>query len=48
VHLYLIALGGGQQDLGVGGAGTMILTALIVFFGVTQNWLLNRGERTAR
>ncbi|MBK7820577.1 MAG: sugar ABC transporter permease [Tessaracoccus sp.] len=48
VHLYLIALGGGQQDLGVGGAGTMILTALIVLFGVTQNWVLSRGERTAR
>jgi multiple sugar transport system permease protein len=48
VHLYLIALGGGQQDLGIGGAGTMILTALIVVFGVTQNWVLNRGERKAR
>ncbi|MFT3889793.1 MAG: sugar ABC transporter permease [Arachnia sp.] len=48
VHLYLIALGGGQQDLGVGGAGTMILTALIVLFGVTQNWILSRGEKEPR
>ena len=48
VHLYLISLGGGQQDLGVGGAGTMILTAIIVVFGVTQNWLLGRGERKER
>lgn len=45
VHLYLIALGGGQQDLGVGGAGTMILTSIIVVFGVLQNWVLNRGEK---
>ncbi|AQP46867.1 ABC transporter permease [Tessaracoccus aquimaris] len=45
VHLYLIALGGGQQDLGVGGAGTMILTSIIVVFGVAQNWILNRGGK---
>lgn len=48
VHLYLIALGGGQQDLGVGGAGTMILTSIIVFFGVAQNWVLTRGDRAGR
>ncbi|MEZ5087930.1 MAG: sugar ABC transporter permease [Tessaracoccus sp.] len=48
VHLYLISLGGGQQDLGVGGAGTMILTAIIVIFGVTQNWVLGRSERKER
>lgn len=48
VHLYLISLGGGQQDLGVGGAGTMILTSLIVVFGVAQNWMLGRGERKER
>lgn len=46
VHLYLIAFGGGQQDLGVGGAGTMILTALIVIFGLLQNWLLSAREKT--
>ncbi|MEL4358031.1 MULTISPECIES: carbohydrate ABC transporter permease [unclassified Luteococcus] len=45
VHLYLISLGGGQQDLGLGGAGTMIVTALIVFFGLLQNWLVTRSER---
>ena len=48
VHLFLIALGGGQQDLGVGGAGTVILTTIIVAFGVGQNWILNRGEREQR
>ncbi|SHI67131.1 multiple sugar transport system permease protein [Tessaracoccus bendigoensis DSM 12906] len=48
VHLYLIALGGGKQDLGVGGAGTVILTAIIVAFGVLQNRVLNRGERADR
>lgn len=45
VHLYLISLGGGQQDLGLGGAGTMIITALIVCFGLAQNWLVTRSER---
>ena len=45
VHLYLTALGGGQQDLGVGGAGTMILASIIMLFSVTQSWLLNRGRR---
>ena len=45
VHLYLIAVGGGQQDLGVGGAGTMILTAIIVLFGVGQNFILNRSSK---
>lgn len=48
VHLYLIAFGGGQQDLGVGGAGTMILTTIIVTFGLAQNWVLNRGDRGNR
>ena len=45
VHLFLVALGGGQQDLGVGGAGTVILTSIIVVFGIVQNWVLNRGEK---
>lgn len=47
MHLYLIAFGGGQQDLGVGGAGTIILTAIIVVFGLGQNWVLGRNERRA-
>lgn len=48
VHLYLISIGGSQQDLGVGGAGTMIITALIVFFGLLQNWLAGWSERKER
>lgn len=44
VHLYLISLGGSQQDLGLGGAGTMIITSLIVIIGVIQTWLVNRGQ----
>ena len=49
VHLFVISLGGSNQDLGLGGAGTMILTAIIVVFGVAQNWLANRGaERDER
>lgn len=43
VHLYLVALGGSSQDLGVGSAGTMILTAVIVCFSLAQSWLLSRG-----
>ncbi len=48
VHLYLIALGGGQQNLGLGGAGTMILTSIIVLFGLAQTWLLRKGNRWNR
>lgn len=47
VHLYMVSVGGSQQDLGVGGAGTVILTAVIVVFGLAQNWLTNRGDRSA-
>lgn len=45
VHLYIVALGGGQQDFGVGGAGTVILTAIIVAFGLAQNWVTKRGQQ---
>nr|WP_203567394.1 sugar ABC transporter permease [Aestuariimicrobium ganziense] len=48
VHLYLISLGGSQQDLGLGGAGTIIVTGLIVLFGLAQTWLVNRSERKER
>ncbi len=48
VHLYLISFGGGQQNLGVGGAGTMILAAIIVCFSLAQNWVLGREERRER
>jgi multiple sugar transport system permease protein len=36
VYLYLISLGGGSQNLGLGSAGTMILTLVIVAFGLVQ------------
>ena len=42
VYLYLISLGGSQLDLGVGSAGTMIVTAVIVVFGLVQNWVNRR------
>ncbi len=45
VHLYMISVGGSQQDLGLGGAGTMILTAIIVVFGLAQNWWVTRADR---
>ncbi|MGD8214556.1 carbohydrate ABC transporter permease [Aestuariimicrobium sp. Y1814] len=45
VHMYLISLGGGQQDLGLGGAATVIITSIIVLFGLAQNWLLGRADR---
>ncbi|WP_297739727.1 carbohydrate ABC transporter permease [uncultured Tessaracoccus sp.] len=48
VHLYLLSFGGGQQNLGLGGAGTMILAAIIVLFSVAQNWLMSREERKER
>lgn len=44
VHVYLLALGnGGTQDLGLGSAGTMILTIVIVAFGLLQNRLFAMG-----
>lgn len=48
VHLYLISLGGAQQDLGLGSAGTMILTAVIVLFGLLQNWVNTRAGAEER
>jgi multiple sugar transport system permease protein len=36
VYLYLISLGGGTQDLGLGSAGTIILTLVIAVFGLAQ------------
>jgi multiple sugar transport system permease protein len=45
VYLYLISLGGGSQDLGVGSAGTMILTVVILAFGLLQQWALSRGGK---
>ena len=43
VYVYLISLGGGSQDLGIGSAGTMILTVVILAFGLLQNRLFSIG-----
>lgn len=43
VYLYLISFGGGMQDLGIGSAGTMILTLVILVFSFLQNRLLSIG-----
>ena len=37
-------LGGGSQDLGLGSAGTLILTVVILAFGLVQNRLLSIGS----
>ncbi|OYN91998.1 carbohydrate ABC transporter permease [Parenemella sanctibonifatiensis] len=44
VHLYLLTLGSGSQNLGVGSAGTIIVTALIALFGLLQTLVLNRSQ----
>lgn len=46
VYLYLISFGGGTQDLGIGSAGTMILTLVILVFAFAQNRLLAIGADT--
>ena len=45
VYLYLISLGGGSQELGLGSAGTIILTILIAIVALTQLLIINRGRR---
>lgn len=45
VHLYVLSFGSGGQDLGVGGAGTMILAGIIIIFSLIQNRVLNRANR---
>jgi len=45
VYLYLISLGGGTQDLGIGSAGTLILTVVIALFGLVQLAVLARVNR---
>lgn len=45
VHMYLLSIGGQQQDLGLGGAATVVITTIIIVFGLAQNWLLGRAER---
>jgi multiple sugar transport system permease protein len=48
VYLYLISLGGGTQDLGLGSAGTIILTIVIAIFGIAQLKILSRGSAEER
>src|SRR3954469_15516923 len=43
VYLYLISLGGGTQDLGLGSAGTIILTAVVAVVGVVQLKIFSVG-----
>ncbi|MBA3529533.1 MAG: sugar ABC transporter permease [Propionibacteriaceae bacterium] len=45
VYLYLISLGGGTQDLGLGSAGTIILTLVIALVGLAQIKILSVGAR---
>ena len=40
VYLYLVSLGQGAQDLGVGSAGTVILTIVVAVLGIAQLGLL--------
>ena len=46
VYLYLVSLGQGTQDLGVGSAGTVILTVVVAALGIGQLRLL-RGRADA-
>lgn len=53
VYLYLVSLGSGNQDLGVGSAGTMIISVLVAVIGLGQLWLTGRdrdriGDRRSR
>ena len=48
VYLYLISLGGGSQDLGLGSAGTIILTAVVVIIGVVQLKIFSVGGAEER
>ncbi|MFB9670704.1 carbohydrate ABC transporter permease [Microlunatus capsulatus] len=48
VYLYLISLGGGSQDLGLGSAGTIILTAVVVIIGVVQLKIFSVGGKEDR
>jgi multiple sugar transport system permease protein len=45
VYLYLVSLGQGTQDLGVGSAGTVILTIVVAVLGIGQlRALRGRGD----
>ena len=43
VYLYLVSLGQGTQDLGLGSAGTIILTLVIAAVGLAQIKIFSRG-----
>jgi multiple sugar transport system permease protein len=45
VYLYLISFGSGSQDLGLGSAGSMILTVVIAIFGLAQLGILSLVSR---
>jgi multiple sugar transport system permease protein len=48
VYLYLISLGQGSQDLGLGSAGTVILTVVVAVIGLVQVRILGFGDRPPR
>ncbi|MBA8795851.1 multiple sugar transport system permease protein [Friedmanniella endophytica] len=48
VYLYLISLGGNSQDLGLGSAGTIILTIIIAFVGLLQLRFFGLGRKEDR
>jgi multiple sugar transport system permease protein len=48
VYLYLISLGGGTQDLGLGSAGTIILTAVVAVVGIVQLKVFSLGGKEDR
>jgi multiple sugar transport system permease protein len=46
--VYLISLGGGTQDLGLGSAGTIILTLVIAAVGLARLKITSRGSAADR
>jgi multiple sugar transport system permease protein len=48
VYLYLVSVGGGTQDLGLGSAGTIILTLVVAVVGLVQLRLFSLGGREER
>ena len=47
VYLYLISLGQGSQDLGLGSAGTVILTLVVAIVGLIQVKAFGFGDQRA-
>lgn len=48
VHLYLTTFGGGSQDLGLGSAGSVILTLVVAIIGLGQLKLFSLGGKEDR